>query len=328
MIDRREFVKNLSIASAGLMLPALNACAQSQNKVWSFGKQLSWTNGVPPLFCLAYIDPGIKVQQGQEQQVAKYPIALVPQDSRRHHKAWRDRIKNINPDIKMLAYQMVIEETTVPGPGHDVLRSLKDSWVKYPGGFKPTVTYKTAVNQRQFSIYDPRIAEWQEGFIKACDAVFSDYPYDGLFLDQCTIYGKAAINPMTRKDMFDALQEVILILREKYPHKIIVGNSRYSWQGLNGEMNESRPKDIVKESQPFTGHVTPRYELFHHYMKDHSQVDTAKAMMRLAIENNMYFGAGINAQTVRWYDFMDEVLAEYQTSAPNPADDLKIKISL
>jgi hypothetical protein len=305
-MDRRRF---LQYAVGGLGAASINplSLASSQaSELAGFG----WSHGMPPLFCTAYIDPGIDSQKGQERFVAKYPLALVPQDDRKHFRRWRDDVRNINPEIKLLAYQMVIEETTVPGPGHDFLRQVKDSWVSYPGGYTPTVTFRTAVGKRDHRIYDPRSNEWQNRFLEACHKTLNSYPYQGLFLDQCTVYAKAALIPSVRDEMHAALQSALYELRKAHPDKIIIGNSRYSWGGLNGEMNESRPLDMAKESSHYQWHVKPRYELFHYYMNSHLD-EVAKDLFVKAISNQMFYGAGINAQTVRWYPFMDDVLSEH-----------------
>ena len=307
ILPRRSFLFNL------LSMPFVYSSALSASNVeqGSNKKVIDWSHGLPPLFCTAYIDPGILSQQDQEKNVSRYPIALVPQDSREHFRKWRDTVRNYNPDIKLLAYQMVIEETTVPGPGHSILSKTQKSWVTYPGGITPTVTYRTAPNRRQKRIYDPREKEWQENFINACLITLKSYPYDGLFLDQCTIYGKAALNPLVRNKMFLALGETIDKLRNEVGDKILIANSRYNWSSLNGELNESRSEQLAEETGKVSGRYKPRIELFQYYMKNSGDVLQAKTMFRKALENQVFFASSINAQTVKWHQFYDEVMNEY-----------------
>ena len=268
-----------------------------------------------PLYCLAYINPGVESHKDQEKYVAKYPIALVPQDERSYYRKWKDDVKTLNPDLKFLAYQMVIEETTVPGPGHEHMRRFaQNAWATYPGGFTPTITFSTSVTKKRKRIYDPRSEVWQDSFINACEKTLESYPYEGLFLDQCTVYAKAALLPQARAEMMIGLEQTLIRLRERFPDKLILGNSSYNLTGLNGEMNEGRENDLAKEMAYYQGHADPRIELFHYYMQGQDDITTAKEKFKIALANKAFFGTGVNAQTIRWYDFFDEILNEYDIS--------------
>ena len=265
---------------------------------------------IPPLFCVAYVTPDAFGQRGQEPMVAKYPLALVPQDNRLHFKRWRDRVKAINPGIVLLGYQMVIEETMVPGPGHDRLRKAQNSWCVYPGGIIPTVESKP----KRMRIFDPRNPEWRDSFLEACRHTLSSYPFDGLFLDQCSVFYKAHPLQGVRQEMKVALQETLLELRREFPKAILVGNSRESWSGLNGEMNEGRPDTLAKEFEFFSGHVLPRVELCQTYLRRDNDVETVKREMSLAHQYGGFYGACVNAQHVLWFDIFDEIIAKYKSA--------------
>lgn len=311
---RRNFLKkSIAVASSLGWAGGVNSLSfVDSTELDNNNKTINWSQGIKPLFCTAYIDPGIDVQKNQEKCVAKYPIALVPQDNRKHFVRWRDKVRGINPNIKLMGYQMVIEETAVPGPGHDILRTIDNSWVKYPGGYTLKVTYKTAPEKNKYKrVFDPRQPEWQRGFIESCEATLNSYPFDGLFLDQCTIYIKAAINPITRSEMHEALNETLHELRRRVGDKILLGNSRYNWEALNGEMNESRPAELVNETRLTEKHYQPRLELFHYYMKNFNEPEKVRAMFQLALNNKVFFGTSINAQTVRWHELFDELLNNY-----------------
>ena len=258
----------------------------------------------PPLFCIAYIDPDIPSHANQESLIARYPLTIVPQNMRSTHVQWRDRIKHLNPKISMLGYQMVIEETTVPGPGHDVMRLVKDSWCMYPDGYHPTV------GPRNFRIYDPRKPEWQESFLAACRTTLQSYPYKGLFLDQCTVYEKAHPLPAVKAEMRQALQVTLLRLRREFPGVILMGNSRYNWQGLNGEMNEGQPKNMLAELAPFDGHAQPTMDLYVSLLKNPNDIETVKREMALAHSQGAYYYACVDFQHVLWFDVFDERSAQ------------------
>ena len=313
-MTRRDFLAASSAAlltPMGMAAPIPDILSPASNQPYADNSLIDWSYGMRPLFCIAYIDPGIKSQQGQERSVAKYPLALVPQDDRPHFRAWRKKVRQYNPNIKLLAYQMVIEETTVPGPGHDVYRNLKNVWVKYPGGYVPTVTYTTNVGARK-KIFDPRNEMWREGFLKACEAVMNSDEYDGLFLDQCTVYQKAALTVDVRDQMLASLNHALNDLRVRMPRKILIGNSSSSFPALNGEMNESRPSNLAKETSVDLQRRVPRLELFHYYHKQDYSESEIEAMFKLAISNRAFFGCSISAQSVRWLNYFDRILRDYR----------------
>lgn len=270
---------------------------------------------MPPLFCVAYIDPTVEGHQGQEGVVARYPLTLVPQDGKAAHVRWRDRIKELNPSIVMLGYQMVIEETTVPGPGHDKQRALTDAWSVYPGGFVPTVQAGPGKFRR---IFDPRKKEWRENFVEACRATLASYPFDGLFLDQCTVFGRAHPSEGGRAEMRQALQDAIAMVRKEFPSHLLVGNSSYHWRGLNGEMNESRV-DAMNELNPFEGHAAPRMQLFHTTLKHAHDVAVLRKQMEQALARGAFYGASVDYQHVLWFEEFDEVVADFRRAAKKPA---------
>ena len=313
MISRRSF------CTAGAVFSALPSLAWSMSGAGSYSHLfksdtnegvIDWSYGMKPLFCLAYIDPGIESQKGQEKAVANFPVALVPQDDRDRFKRWRDKVRKYNPDIKLLGYQMVIEETGVPGPGHRRLAKVDNAWVEWAGGYQPTVTYRTNVSGKRKRIYDPRSEYWQTGFVESCKVLTESGEFDGLFLDQCTVYLAASPLPGVRADMRSALNSTLIKLRAELPDSLIIGNSSYSWPALNGEMNEGRPKKIGKEFQLDMQRKVPRMELFQYYSKGNMRAVAEN--FRLALKHRAFFGGSVNAQTVQWLDVFDEILSEYQ----------------
>lgn len=310
-LSRRTLLKYLISGLAGL---ALGSQTLQTLSAQGAGSLLAPSNlrvdGQPPLFCIAYIDPDIPSQANQESLIARYPITLVPQDMRATHVQWRDRIKQLNPNIVMLAYLVVIEETTVPGPGHDRMRLVKDAWCVYPGGFHPTV--RVGSSPRDFQIFDPRKVVWQEAFLEACRITLQSYPYDGLFLDQCTVYEKAHPFPGVKAEMRQAVQITLLRLRQEFPHKIFVGNSKYNWQGLNGELNEGRPESLSSEVAPFAGHVQPTMNFYNTILKDPNDIELVKREMALAHSLGTYYSAAVNYQHVLWFEVFDEIMTRYK----------------
>lgn len=264
---------------------------------------------MPPLFCIAYVDPEISSQAGQEAAIARYPLTIVPQSVRPAQMRWRDDIKELNPKILMLGYQIVIEETMVPGPGHDQMRRAQNSWCVYPGGHKPTVDVGTS--RRNLRLFDPRNPEWQEAFLNACRATLESYPYDGLFLDQCSVFEKAHPFPNIKAEMRHALQATLLRLRQEFPNTLLIGNSSYNWQGLNGELNEGRIAALTTELAAFDGHATPTIELYHSLLHHPHDVETVRREMALTHARGALYSASTNYQQILWFDLFDDVIAQH-----------------
>lgn len=306
-ISKRNFIKTIAGSmlsiSASNNLFAYNNERKSNTKLPYFPENLN----IPPLFCIAYVSPNVKSQKNQEKIVAKYPLVIVPQDQRYDFIRWRDKVKSFNPNIKMLGYHMVIEETDVPGPGHDILRKVNNSWCVYPGGILPMVD---AV-PRKMRIYDPRKQDWRSGFLDGCRKTLSAYPYDGLFLDQCSVFMKSSPFPKVREEMRMAIQDTLLELRKEFPNKLLIGNSRFSWAGLNGEMNEFRLNEIEKELRKDQSHSLPRVELVQTYLKDANDIDTVIKEMSVVHAHGGFYGTCVKAQHVLWFEEFDRVIYSF-----------------
>ena len=145
-----------------------------------------------------------------------------------------------------------------------------------------------------FRIFDPRKVEWQEAFLEACRITLQSYPYDGLFLDDCTVFDIADPLPTVRAQVRQALQVTLLRLRQEFPHAIVIGNSSYNWQGLNGELNEDRPESLLAEVAPFAGHVQPTMDLYGTILKDPNDIERVKWERALAHSLGTCYSAAVN----------------------------------
>ena len=270
----------------------------------------SQIGSIPPLYCVAYINPDLPNQANQEAVIARYPLTLVPQDMRVTHVRWRDHIKHLNSNISMLGYQQVITETSIPGPGHEVMRRVKDAWCAYPGGMTPRGSLGRSREDPR--LFDPRKGEWQEAFLEACRTTLQSYPYAGLFLDNCTVFEMAHPVPAVKSEMRQALQATLLRLREEFPKVILIGNSSYNWKGLNGEMNESRPKKMIEELASFDGHALPAMDLYVSMLTDSNDVARVRREMVVAHSQGASYGACVDYQHVLWFDAFDEIMAKYR----------------
>jgi hypothetical protein len=300
LLGRRQFVGGMGALAVGRQ-----ASAGQFGSHWLDGIDFSWAGIWPPIFCTAYIDPSVRSQQGQEGVVAKYPLALVTQSDDSLAKQWRRRVRALNPQIRLLCYQVVIEETTVPGPGHRHMKGVGDVWVRYPWGGLPTVSPNSRQRMR---VVDPRKPEWRKRFLEACRIAFFSDRFEGLYLDQCAIFRSAVVDQSERSEMLGALNDTIAELRRSLPGPILIGNSSENFSALNGELNENRPADLPRE----TGgpHQEPRLDLFQFLAADASQqVEDVERMARLAFSNRCYFGVAANYQQVVWGDLQERLLA-------------------
>jgi hypothetical protein len=239
-------------------------------------------------FCTAYISDGLYVDE-----IASYDLCIVPQDNRQPAIDWRNAIKVANPNIIMLGYIQVISESFDKGDGHNVMRTLVDK-----DAFSIVDNAMPLYNYTQYGarrLYDPRKPAWSKAFLRACEATMFNYPFDGLFLDNCTIFNIHNPDKLVRADMESALQETLLDLRRIFPTTPIVGNCRDNWSGLNGEMNEGRLSDADSELPPYVGQTQPNMNLLQYLGSD---VTEQQAYKDKAIEHNAYFGASVNFQTV------------------------------
>jgi hypothetical protein len=211
----------------------------------------------------------------------------------------------------MLGYLIVIQEPEMPGAGHDMLRTVHDYSI-HPNGYVPMVpgAYPGAKNR----IYDPRSQRWQDVFISACKATLKSYPFDGLFLDQCTIFHISHPQDDARKEMMSALQSTLLRLRSELPSIYIVGNSSYKFAGLNGEMNEGRLSDLKRESVTFSGHTKPEMNMYLSVLNSSDDINTVKRDMALAHSYGLYYGACVSGSKAIWFDAFDEVIAQFNTA--------------
>jgi hypothetical protein len=302
LIDRRAF------AAAGLSAAALALAATTTRAGVSLEAAVAKATlrhagkTVAPIYIVAYIEP----DSGQEALVARYPLAIVPQSIAPKYMRWRDTVRSLNPEIVLLGYQMTSLEpnSSGRGPGHDLMAHIQKSWVVSPGGTQPTV--ETPPRR----LYDMRRDEWKAAFLDACSATLKSYPYDGLFLDQCSVFGAHAPNsPLLRGEMRDHLQGVLLELRNRHPNALIIGNSSYQWKGLNGAMSEDRNQFLRTELAPAPGQASPALNLGLMYLKE--GIDNPariEAYLIQTLSMGAFFTALHSTKRATWFPIFDRVL--------------------
>lgn len=262
---------------------------------------------IPPLFCTAYIDPSIMSQRGQEAEVAKFPLAIVPQSNRSIDVRWRDAIKSHNPRILLLAYQMSVEETTVPGPGHDRLRAASNAFITRSGGSFPFTTLRDGRRRR---LYDPRSQQWQDALVDSCSIVLQSYPYDGLFLDQCAVFSNMPGHFGEFSEMESGLRSALQRIAAASPRCIIVANSNLNYAMINGHMLENQPIRLLVSSDVANRH--PAVNLFQLLIPSgRLSSRVLNNIATSALRRGYFFGATDSYQKVRWLPVHDAIMAAY-----------------
>jgi hypothetical protein len=323
-MDRRDFIKGaLTVTAASALLP-LAGQAETLPQAIVDMLPADWSHDMPPLFCTAYIDPTIAAQKNQEALVAKYPIALVPQDSRLVYQTWRDKVRNLNPSIKLMAYQQVITENIIPGPGHDILRKINNKagvWVSYPQN--SNLITPTAFGGRR--VYDARSKVWQDAFLDACEAAYHGDQFEGLFLDNCTIFHLSVPIPSLQQEMTDALSQTLVKLRQRLPSTVIIGNTGDHFSSLNGAMNEDRSRDVSTQGK-VRDYQAPVINLYQ-FITDMKNPDMTKikAELQQCLTHQSFFGLSHlnDFQHVHWPALFDEVVAAAKHNPPRKMDPLK-----
>lgn len=283
---------------------------------------------LPPIYAVAWIDPRQTNQQGQEAQVARFPMATINQRNQAsatpaaNDFTWKTAIRTANPSQWWLIYQMLTEETTVQGMGHDILRSLGDTaWVRDTNGI-PITFPRPDKNNEPYRIYDQRSKAFQAAQIEALGAIFRQHEQfggaQGIFFDQCFIHS-AITDTGVRAEMLAAMQANFQAFRFYFPDKIFVTNGSARFPGCNGGCDEDpfakgRP---LNSPASFSGQELPRCEIVQCY---HSTVIGNEAAIRAEFNQvraaGSSYGVGNGGQFPLWLDGdFDDALAAWQAGA-------------
>ena len=271
----------------------------------------------PPIYVVAYMSPQSTEEErdAEIETIAKFPMAIVGQSI--NARPWYERIRAINSDIVLLAYQMIAQDRThiTSGPGNVALAPLVDPWM-YDELGQPKIFPAEGTK-----LYDYRKCEWKTGIRNAVDAILDDGFFNGIFFDNCTAFAlhaqdsAGAFNPIVHAELLAALQVGIDGVRADHPNIPIIGNTSRDLVGINGEMNEGRFEDLIGE---VTGddHQKPNLNVYLHYVANEQEFSTIRPLMETCFENKVHFAAQINAQTYHWLPEFDEVMSQWRRLAP------------
>jgi hypothetical protein len=199
----------------------------------------------------------------EAQELAKWDVIILDMENQQLHKELFSIIRNINPNIKILAYikAQEIEDTIL---SYATLRSklksgIKDEWWLYDStGNKISVwhgTHLLNVSNQCPQINGYKWNNYLANFI--CNNILSENIWDGVFLDNCWdgLNNVDSLKPdidRTGKPIIDknwrdiqwiiGMDSLITSIRSFYPDKIITGNKGFSYtQQLNGSLIENFP---------------------------------------------------------------------------------------
>jgi hypothetical protein len=285
---------------------------------------------IAPLFCTAYIDNKLVPQQGQEATVAKYPLIVFGSRTQAADIAFKNTVKAINPRIKILAYVLGNERTQQSNPGLPFWNAVpvdddhECNYLVNGVKFYPSIGGK--------HLFDFRTAEYRTAFSAACDATLASWPYDGLYIDNCTVFDAANPDAGIRQDMRDALQVCISDVRAAHPGIIFIGNSQENWVDLNGELNEGRFSDW-DELTPVAGQASPNINIAQCYVTSPELGTLTEAQIETQMLDAHALGAFYaispsrnDYQHALWYDFFDDVIAAYPPDPPEVPLPIRIRM--
>ena len=114
---------------------------------------------------------------------------------------------------------------------------------------------RSALRRRGVGCLDLRSDEWKQAFLEtARSATLLSYPYDGLFLDQCSVFAIHHPLESIRREMRVNLNVLLIELRRQHPTAILIRNSVYNFRGLNGKMSEDRKHLFAQELLRWSGY--------------------------------------------------------------------------
>lgn len=297
----------------------------------------SWSSTMPPIFVVAY---GIPLA-AQWPIIAKYPLAVLDQGYHPEVYPRYDSIRDLNPDIKLIGYQVVLEHAAhQTGPGAAVVNATTDPSTYCINNTGSTITYvhgATTVNilvgqpitywngTHDVKLRDYRSPLWQAAFLSACDAILEAYPFDGLFLDNCgTLPMQAPGDDATQEEMQAALIGVIEQIRANHPDKIIIGNGpayyattfgREVPAALNGSMTEtfsaSNPFLRLAPEGAIRTYTPPIMNMFVDLRTSATDEAGIKAAATMAFKNRMMYAVEANYISYTYPPIFDEIKAAY-----------------
>ncbi len=239
-------------------------------------------------FCLAYGNGTSPAADAAT--AAQFPLIITAQSAGQEYMAWRDQVKAISPTALILAYHQTAFQQAGDGPGY-VTMAVQAAAAQLA---------QTMVPPDTGHMYNYLDASYKAAYLEAIAAVMASWPYDGVFLDNFTVWlgstvgqiGTHTCDPVIRSQMFTALQDIILTLRRWYPNKIIITNNAGArYFGSNGGMTEN---DVTRmaELAPFNGQAYPNMNLFYLNPVPNDDMPAISIVAAQALSFGAYFGYG------------------------------------
>jgi hypothetical protein len=264
-----------------------------------------WTDrlsGKPRVYAIDYLNgPGLD-NPDWEAQWAKFPLNIVFSDMQAPIVEHRNRVRALNPELVEIAYIAVNHAqppTQICGRAESDM-AASNPFVRFSDGSIPMDP--SGADPAYSKLYDYRSDAWRVLFLESIRESLYLYPYDGIFLDNCNVWDVAieGNSPILRREMQEALQEALEVVRNRYPRILLIGNSDLKLPFLNGEMAEDRPAAFRSNLVPFPGHVQPEMNLCQLYSTTEINCHNAFKMVNA---NGGWFGAQEQAFSPQWFDW-------------------------
>ena len=121
---------------------------------------------------------------GSVENAAGYDALVVSQEITPSYIDFRDRVKTLNPDIKIIGYHMVAFKHPANTPSDKVMFDAGAAYLM-DGADPVTLAFNAS---HDVTMFDYRNAKWQTAFVHACEVLMATYPYDGIMLDNCSVW--------------------------------------------------------------------------------------------------------------------------------------------
>lgn len=184
-------------------------------------------------FCVAYIDP--RTQDPQVEQVAQYDHAIIRSDYGQEFDDWIAAIRALNPSIKLYGYTVLVHESFAKSEFAEHVRLVRPSRPDYPWIMDSEGRLPTYNGARLVEYFSQKAVN---AFIEGALKVSRDPRFDGIFIDNCQVWGSQGYNADERIQASIVVQKIINEIKHREPQKSIVDNSRFQWAGSDAHMVE------------------------------------------------------------------------------------------
>lgn len=232
---------------------------------------------------------------GWEEVWARFPLLITAGNTTPEGIAHYQRIEAANDTQFQFAYLAANHSSAPYTIAGQVWESVANGrpFMYWADGHSPTDP------DSGLALYDYRTAAWFTGFQEGIRAIASA-GFRGVFIDNCNVWDAVleSGSEIVRRELYEALQDAIMVARGRYPTLLMIGNGEQRFAGLNGEMAENDPHRFKAVCRSFTGHQSPELNLCMLY----STVEiNCKNAYNQVMKLDGGFGAQADCMSPQWF---------------------------